>query len=434
MVNKLVLFALFLLFSVGTNLHLLSQEPIDLEILWQKEVFPKEIKFAQFSADGQWIYAATGSGIEKISAETGEFVSSFSTDAIYNFELSQKGDFIITTNGEDKATIWKVIEQIRFMDLNFKTENNEFVQTATISPDEKYAICGTLIAGINNANSKLVIMDIFKNAIFKTLLFPGKITTIKFSHDGKYFATGGWYSKNDGYGEKDYDQVILWSTETWDPVKTIENLEGNGSGYQYLKFSNNDKYLVVKRPTPYDARVYDIETKEIYKKSDYKKYCALLEVLPDNRHFIIAYASPIGESSFEIHDLEGKISELGVKVGCIDSYESDVNWQIFCGAYWDPMIMLTNKPIGVETEPIKYENISISNDNNNLVIQTENILDNTLLLEISDLKGKVVLSEILQNNILNNKILFPVNLNSGVYICKITAGDKTYTHKFQIVR
>jgi WD40 repeat protein len=426
MVNKLVLFALFLLFSVGTNLHLLSQEPIDLEILWQKEVFPKEIKFAQFSADGQWIYAATGSGIEKISAETGEFVSSFSTDAIYNFELSQKGDFIITTNGEDKATIWKVIEQIRFMDLNFKTENNEFVQTATISPDEKYAICGTLIAGINNANSKLVIMDIFKNAIFKTLLFPGKITTIKFSHDGKYFATGGWYEDLDG---KQYDEVILWSTETWDPVKTIENLEGNGSGYKCIKFSRDNQYLGLVRLDPSDGRVYNITNKQIISTSSAGEMCYNIEFLIDN---YIIYSN--GGSYIELKDFNNLIKKFQFYSSNLTSFSGNNLLKIFgCAGTW-PMAMLCNKPIGVETEHTKLENIIISYDKNDLIIQTENILDNLLQIEISDLKGKVVLSEILQNNILNNKILFPVNLNSGVYICKITAGDKTYTHKFQIVR
>ena len=49
----------------------------DLAIEWQKDMYPTEISFAKFSADGNYIYCAVGNTIQKMDASNGEFVSAF---------------------------------------------------------------------------------------------------------------------------------------------------------------------------------------------------------------------------------------------------------------------------------------------------------------------------------------------------------------------
>ena len=55
----------------------LSFSQPDLTVVWQKNIFPTEISYAKFSADGNYIYCAVGNTIQKMDAAKGEFISTF---------------------------------------------------------------------------------------------------------------------------------------------------------------------------------------------------------------------------------------------------------------------------------------------------------------------------------------------------------------------
>ena len=209
-------------------------------------------------------------------------------------------------------------------------------------------------------------------------------------------------------------------------------MEGEGSGYIYLKFSKNDELLASVRKSPTITTIHNLNTKSI--EFEPGKNYFNVEILPDNIHYFLYYATWSRTIYSELRTKNNLLKTYNFSSGISDVFEDNGKWNIFCCSRNTPIRLLTNEPVGVETDTIINERIIISDSDNNLFIQIYNIFANNLLLEISDLQGSIIYSSILQNNSPNNRILFPVNLNSGVYICKITAGDKSCTHKFQIVR
>jgi len=435
MTTKTFLFAIFLLLTAGNNLPLLSQDSLDLEIVWQKEVFPKEIKFANFSADGQWIYAAIGNTIEKISAETGEYISVFSTEGIssgiYDMDISGLGNLILTRDGGGAINIWdtRLEKAVKYINSFTQSPGYDGIVSTAISPDEtKMVLCVSQYKGGINFDYFVVIFDLILEKEIKRVSVTAKFNKIKFSHDGKYFATGGWYK--DQWEDKNYDQVILWSTETWAPIDTIETLEGVGSGYTYLKFSKDDLLFGCTRRTPSDTRIYDLFTKSIIKNPG-KNYPSF-EILPDNEHFLFFFVH--GNYDLELHNRIEKIHSYSIPTDIIDVFNDNDNWKIICAAGNYPITMLSKKPIGIDTEPKLKEIITISFLNNNIIIQTENIYEDSLITEIYDLQSKIVFSQTFENTNPNNRITIPMHLNSGIYFCKVKAGDKEYSQKIEIVR
>jgi hypothetical protein len=53
---------------------------------------------------------------------------------------------------------------------------------------------------------------------------------------------------------------------------------------------------------------------------------------------------------------------------------------------------------------------------------------------ISDLLGKTIFTENIQVSQSISKIPIHFNLNTGIYLCKVIAGNKEYTQKIEIVR
>jgi len=47
----------------------------ELNVVWEKNIWPTEIKFAKFSKDGQWLFCAINNTIVKMNQQTGELHS-----------------------------------------------------------------------------------------------------------------------------------------------------------------------------------------------------------------------------------------------------------------------------------------------------------------------------------------------------------------------
>ncbi len=437
--KTLILIAILAFVWTNGGSTLQAQDSLDLEIVWQKEVFPKEISDAKFSADGQWIYAAVGNTIEKISIETGEFLSSFDNLGISNvigsIDISTLGNIMVTRELGLEVNLWdtnleKVIKHISYT----KTPNVDGVRAVALSPDEKRLVLSIYEYNSNNHSYiwYLVIYDIqFDNEI-KRINGNNAYNYIKFSHDGKYFATGGFYDdKGDG---KLYDQVILWSTETWEPVDTIETLAGSGSGYRVIKFSKDDKYLSCVRNTPYDGRIYDlILTQDIF-NSDININCYNIELLPDNYHFFVYYYDIKKGDSLELHNYQNTLKSFDITAEITDSYNADGNWKILCTSTKFPLILMTKKPVEVEIQFPDNEKINISQIENQIIIETNNINNPDFNVELYNIKGNLVYSETIENINPNSKYNLALKLPSGMYICNIKAGEKIFSHKFVVAQ
>jgi len=422
-------FLIAILFALAGLEHAKTQEPIDLEIVWQKEVFPKDIKFAKFSANGYWIYIATNdSTIEKISAETGEFISVFDNQGlvksnIETMEMSESGNYIVTSDGKGTVVIWDVKLERAIKKLDYQTT------VVDISPTEQFVIM-CVMKGVNTYHP--IIYDFINDIELKELKYDHIINKIKLSHNGQYFATGGFYSYNDGAGEKYYDQVILWSTETWAPVDTIETLGGVGSGYKVIKFSKDDKYLGCVRRTPADARIYELESNNIIKNAGIG--CYSIEILPDNYHFLLFYATSSEIYSLELHDISQKIKSYQIPTGIIDVYDENNKWKIICCIGNYPMTLLTKKIVGIQEQLSANEQFNISSIGNQILVEAININSALFNIEIYNLQGNLIYSELLEHNSSNSKYNLDLKLSTGIYIVKVKSGSQEYSQKIKIVR
>ena len=142
MLQKIYLFALaFMLFASNTK----AAEP-DLAIEWQKNVYPNEISFAKFSADGNYIYCAVGNTIQKMDASNGEFVSTFENKEvsdIYEMQISKNGKTIVTRDGGGGLNLWDIETEkaVKYIPLN---TGNAFSGAfcVDITPDGNFLIIG----------------------------------------------------------------------------------------------------------------------------------------------------------------------------------------------------------------------------------------------------------------------------------------------------
>ncbi|MFC2130995.1 T9SS type A sorting domain-containing protein [Bacteroidota bacterium] len=354
-IKILLLFSIIL--GIQCNVSLQAQESVDLEVVWQKEVFPKDITEAYFSADGQWIYAAVGNTIEKISVSTGEFSSTFSPEGmskgINGMDISELSNLIVTHDGNGGISLWDTHLEKAIKYKSFSTKiNYDGAIAVAISPNEKYL---SLLVTVWNSNTNerdgyFVIYDILNDTEIKRISTNQDCRTIKFSHNGKYFATGGYYKYNDGTGEKDYDQIILWSCETWEPIDTIENLEGTGEGYRRIKFSKDDKYLGCVRKGAYDARIYELNSLNLVKISEEGRLCFNIELLPDNNHYLLSYATWDSDFDLVLYDFNSTINNFPFIAEQMDYCDFDDDLKVFCCGGKYPLTILAKKTIGIETQ------------------------------------------------------------------------------------
>jgi WD40 repeat protein len=400
-----------------------AQYSLDLEILWQKEVFPIEILDAKFSVDGQFIYAAVDTTIKKMSTNTGEFLSEFDrvdTNFIYildDMDISKSGNYIVNTNGNGSVIVWDTREEKKVKQIQIGAS------AVTITTDDKYL----LIASQRPESYGVIVYNMLTEQQERVIPVNGSICLIKVSHDGKYFATGGWYK--DQWEDKNYDEVILWSTETWAPVDTIETLDGAGDGYKVIKFSKDDKYLGCVRFTPNDGRIYNTQTRTLLANSTIGEMCYNMEFL--NKDFLLFSD---GGSHIELRNLDILLRKFQCYSSTMDSFDSLGFLKIFSCAGDYPMTMLKNKLVGVETALIEKENINIFQEGNQIIIETKNINFPSLNVEIYDLLGTVIYTEQFENNSIITKYKLDKNLPSGIFIVKVKAGAQDYSQKIKIVR
>jgi len=252
MLQKIFLIVLaFLLFSISSK----AAEP-DLAIEWQKDMYPTEISFAKFSADGNYIYCAVGNTIQKMDASNGEFVSAFDnvdSSFIYiinKMQISNSGNYIVANNGDGAALVYDVKTEKKIKQIPLG------VSAVTITNNDKYL----LIASSRPETKGIVVYNLQTDKIDTVLKFEHNgISAIQISHDGNNFVTG--------FSEKDYNnydtwlqKLILWDTETFKQIAILENNElSSGWGYRNLNFSNDDNYLSVVRENYY-AAIYDLST------------------------------------------------------------------------------------------------------------------------------------------------------------------------------
>ena len=416
---------------------LISQEQTNLEMEWQHEVFPNSIYSAQFSVDGQWIYVSTDKSIEKISAETGEFISVFDKAAIVSsisdMNISASGNIIIS-NGGGGVNIWdtQLEKATKYISEFIDTEGEDYVIASALSSDEKY-LGLIVIEELKDEYDQstyfyyIVKYNLEEEKAINKFSINYCPTKISFSHDGKYFATGGDYEDWDG---KEYDQLVLWDAEAWEPLKTIETLEGSGDGYRVIKFSYDDKYLGCVRKSPEQGEIYDIIEEKIILTSSNDRALFDIEFLPNNSSYLMAY------SSLEQYDLANHnlLKNFDILVSqAISSSINENEFYIFSSRVYYTYFF-KNSTVKVEEDENSQVIVDISSINNTIILETKNLQTESIILKVYSLDGSLLMDQNISINSSNSEHEISTDLITGVYLCVIEIDNIIYSDKIEIVR
>ncbi|MGA2297027.1 MAG: T9SS type A sorting domain-containing protein [FCB group bacterium] len=399
------------------------------DIIWQKYIFPQSCGDAKFSPNGNYIYAALDNHIVKLSAQTGDSISTFegelhigATDAP-TMDISALGNYIVTRDYGPHGMLWDCKKE-----KLIKNFTDGGINTICISPDEKFILFNVL-----NTDSIVVYDPTIDKEIFK-FKCRGSALAIKFNHDGTKFAIVSWYQ--DQLTNKIYNSVTLWETGTWKQISEIYNKEGY-SGPYILKFSYDDLLLgFVGYNTINRAYIYNINTNQLIKTSDTTnkhKNCYDVDFLPDNIHWFFFYASNIDNSySYDYYNYKSDIIENKYQIhGGTADCDKNTNKVLVNGMYW--LTMLKPTVISVKPPDLINEKLNIIQQSGNLTIELTSEHIGFADISISDLLGKNIEQQKL--GFINqglNRFIINANLPNGIYICKISINDYSISQKFQI--
>ncbi len=287
-----------------------------------------------------------------------------------------------TSTDKDYSTLAK---------YNFITKEKTFfdpvgnIQDIATSPDGRFiAISTNAIVGSNENWTKLILVDattMEQIALLEEVKNTGNnFVRMSFSNDGKYLASNSTTFSNDF-------QRNIYSTETLKVVKNFnpENIE---TRYPEIKFLNENLYcltlkqLVQGQKSIFKTIIFDINTNNI--------------ILTINDTYSLKFNE-------ELNHL----------------YYSDYkNKKIIC-------LNLTNLITGVSTKPISSVVIY---QNKQLKINKENVKQ----IEISDISGRVLLNQIIENPFSNNTLL-SINLINGQYLINVITDKESFTQKLLVM-
>lgn len=209
---------------------------------------------ARYSADGRLIATTDGATIRLWDGSTGKLVRELLTaekDQAHSVAFSPADGSLLATGHADSkgasyVALWDIDSGKKLAQLSGASDipgftadlNNGVVGALAFSPDGKH-----LLAGFGNRNlisdfgspSPLKVWEVSSRRLIRRLEgHTGYCLSLAFTADGKRFASSG----RDG-------KVIIWSTDSWAPFHTLENLDrgANLEGNQAGRISVEDATL-----------------------------------------------------------------------------------------------------------------------------------------------------------------------------------------------
>jgi hypothetical protein len=265
---------IIILIIISTNLF--SQE---YEIAWEKDIGGS---YAQFSKDGEFIYVAVGSNINKFRSSDGSFVSTFDNSGvpyIYGMNISSSGNYIVTRDGGGGSNIWDVKAEKAIKQVTNMVNGDILNDSIAIS-----------IFDLKNGSNKIGLFNFIKGKEVKSIITNNLQVILKVSHNGKMFATASIYT--DSQKNKKF-YLTLWNTDSLTEIKRFElEAPDNQSTFMDIKFSLDDQLVGVCRQYPYEVEIFDTKTFSSFINSNKfdKRYAAIFDFV--NNLILIDFIDP----------------------------------------------------------------------------------------------------------------------------------------------
>jgi len=284
------LLAIFLFLTAGTNLSLLSQEPLP-DTVWTKDLWQlgSTITQVQFTPDQQNVAVAIGDGVYIYNLITQAMIKKFDKNMITcnSFCFSEDGSKIIIASNDNKIIVWDYntgdtirvnyllgIQQIKKYNENFiigitawnsdslpylniiEIPSGSIIRKVQLGDGEYFAISkeNNLLSVINYHNGirDIELWDLTTLTKIATLgSHSSHITDLSFSSNGKYLAS----ASSDGI-------IKIWNIESKTLLKSLSHTSMQ-DGYLQIEFSPNNGFFVSSGGTGYNF------TTKIWKVADF---------------------------------------------------------------------------------------------------------------------------------------------------------------------
>jgi len=280
--------------------------------------------------------------------------------------------------------------------------------------------------GTIGSDSSIVILDLEteQRAYIRT---EELIYKIAFSHDGRFFATGGsLYTGN----SPSYTTLKLWDAQTNKLIKELEKMENTNYNFQNIEFSNNSKLLAF---LPYNGKVYMFNTvssslfrkydENIYPIKGIGKFCFINDSL-------ITF-STLGPSTLiwnyekdeKAYNVANYMSPRGL------NYSNEL-YAIILGTTTHLYAYSLNSIMTSVQEDVNQTTIIAMYSKGTLTVKGIHSIGNQINIEIFDINGKIVHQLKSQAN--NSEIRVPLILPRGTFLLTITEGLNQYFSKFLV--
>ena len=341
--------------------------------------------------------------------------------------VSPEGSYFITSYYTQGTAVWDTKTNKLLYYINPENSNNYRASFTAISSDGKYI----LMAYYKDEKRYIAVYDYLNKTQIATVPCPFRITCLRFSHDGKTFAAGGYRTVTVYPNpEEKHDQVMLYDAETWKEKGLLEDSVGTGNGYTHIEYSFNDRRLGVARNLPYGVRIYDIGSKQLLSEQPEVTYCANLAFLPDTNNMLYYFFK--GGLNYELGLYNGDEKKASYHICGASLITNNINDELKIlteGAYKITLL----KPSSVGIQEGTSQTAEITYIEKVLYMTYDNIDSQTLTVSIYSIDGKSVYEGSIDASG-NGKVRLNVELGNGIYLYKIVANSREVTGKFVVAR
>ncbi|MBM2817200.1 MAG: hypothetical protein HW421_3962 [Ignavibacteria bacterium] len=430
-----------LIAHVALMLVLLCNARAELpDTAWTVNTYPYPVNYVNFTSDSKYVISSGGYHSTIYEASTGKSLRVFD-GTIYtdSLNLPIENRFLPSISGNSISVIELETGKQKFLDCNSYLQsgiakswafgnNNQFLFGSFVRQD-------TFLVLIWDVNTWQIIDNY--NGIYGAM-------KVAASNDGQFLAIG-MYSTNP---DKDYQTYLYKIKEK----KLIAQFTGIKSQINCLQFSMDNKMLAIGAMDG-TVKLWNLQELTLINTIKLDDLVQSISFSNDIKYMILGSGSVFDLFRLKIYNIQKNtigysynLDYITKKIGIND--RSDIPWALSINSKNENIV--AGGAVGIYYLNAKWEPTSIQDDNLNFFqiktypnpisasITIEYVIPypNVTLLEIFDINGNKI-KEIIHN--FENEGKHIVNwdisqISSGIYICRLTSGNKAASINISIIK
>jgi len=417
----------------------------DDEVVWQLDL-KHEIASVAFHPDGSKVYCAVNRIIEERSAVNGDLLRIFKKEdniGYVDIEVSQDGKYLVAS---DISSIHSWFIETGEFYKEFKLKEDDIAgyilfSDISLSPDgKKLAGVGQAVMYSPENNLHLIVFDFTSGDTLFHFFKPPSVfedgmifKKVQFSHSNDYFIT---------VNLKPSKQIMIWDSENFIVVNTINLKCEDLKDFHNIKFSNNKnfKFLMYSELTQF--YIYDLNNKQIKFNLDLSDSNGVTFFIEASNQYdkIILGGFKNGKRFLELYNIKNSIMEYKYSDILFSSYSNLSLDDKYIVLFYITNLKLIKTKWDATGKTDEYEktfgyNVYPNPITNNINIRFINEIPGMINIKIIDLDGNII-AELINKYCIEehlNLYFSTENITNGTYFINIQKDKKEiYSEKIII--